>query len=44
MAQARAQGLQPHEYALILRGLIDDPLAVEYAPEAISKSRDRRPR
>ena len=42
MAQARSEGLEPHEYALILRGLVDDPLAEEYAPEAIRSLRERR--
>lgn len=42
MAHARAEGLDPHEYALILRGLIDDPLAAEYAPDAIAALRSRR--
>ena len=42
VAQARAEGLEPYEYALILRGLIDDPLAAEYAPEVIAALRQRR--
>lgn len=42
MAQARGEGLEPHEYALILRGLIDDPLAAEYAPDVISALRESR--
>ena len=42
LAHARAEGIEPHEYALILRGLIDDPLAAEYAPDVISALRGRR--
>lgn len=42
MADAQAHGLSPQEYALVLRGLIDDPLAVAYAPKVIASLRELR--
>ncbi|WP_116113617.1 DUF3263 domain-containing protein [Austwickia chelonae] len=39
---ARTLGLSPSGYALVLSALIDDPAALEYDPETISRLRQVR--
>ena len=41
-AALRDLGLTPGGYALVLSGLIDDPLALQYDPETIGRLRQVR--